>query len=444
MQSPPSRKWSQITNRHFVVVAIVAVFVGIIATIQGTATVSGAGDSDQLKFFFPAAQRILDGNPFTIYAIRSYGYPNYNPPLSTLLMAPLLWIAQTIHLPGTADCVANAYNAKSCRATLGFVGFFFIPFVVLMSIAAVQALRTVYSRLSQSEALMAFALIVLSPLTWQNFTTWWHFEQPMMLFFFISGLVQLQRQRYWFAGVLLGLAALSRTTSIVPLAAILTMLIVEREWQITARLVAMLTVVAAVGIGPFFLLDRRDTTFSLLQWRGSAPIGNSIWSIFIKTPFNSLAAHLDLPITVAAAVVIAVFAVKRLGASAFNQDLYLVVAIAMVLVPMLSKTNWPYYYAEPFVLIVIWEFVSLHTAPVGIWRWPVISLIFLSITATMSQFMGNASATHGGIVLRLMGLAQFAIMGIIIAMLWQRARELADANQHSIHNEQHRWIDISQ
>lgn len=427
MAATTGKSWGQIDRRHFIAVTLLAVAIGIIATIEGTAGVAGPKDTDQLDFFFPAAQRILDGHPFTIYAIRDavyQYYPNYNPPLSTLVMAPLLAIGQAI-MPGAHACVAAHYGNASCRSLLGFVGIMFIPFVILLGVAVLGALRRLYPQMSQGQALLAYSLIILSPLTWQNFTTWWHFEQPMMLFFFIAGITQLQARRYYLAGLLIGLALLTRTTAAVPIIALVVVLGAERAWLPLMKTFGVVTATVAVGLGPFFLFDRKDTTFSLLQWRGGAPIGNSIWSIFIGTPLNRFAERLDLYTTILVAAVIAFLAVRRFAVSAFGREVYVVLAIASLLVPMLSKTNWPYYYAEPFIFLVIWEFATLHDAPVGLWRWPALSLAFLSAASTLGQFMGLPSATGGGIVLRLMGVIQFASMLAFVAAVWVRQTDLA-------------------
>ncbi len=425
--------WGQIDRRHFIALGVLAAVVGIVAAIQGTADiVNGSFDSDQLRFFFPAAQKMLDGHPFQIYAIRDpFGYPNYNPPLSTLIMAPLLAIGQAF-LPGAGDCVASGFNAAntgdvSCRSLLGFVGIAFIPFVLLLGAAALGALRRLHPTMSQGQALLAYGLIVLSPLTWQNFTIWWHFEQPMMLALFVLGMTQLQAERPYLAGLLLGMAVMTRTTALIPLVALVVVLAAQRAWPTLLKAGGVIAAVVAVVLGPFFIFDRHDATYSLLTWRGSAPIGNSIWSIFLGTPLDSIARRLDEYTAILIAAAVAYLAVRRLGVSAFRREIYAVLAIAALLVPMLSKTNWPYYYAEPFVFLVIWEFATLHDAPVGLWRWPIVSVAYLCVAMTLAQFMGMPSATHGGIVLRLMGFIQFATMLAFAIVIWKRQSELPQA-----------------
>ena len=66
------------------------------AVVRSTRGVTTAADSDLTNFFFRSADYILNGQPFQMYAVHaSGGYPNYNPPLSIFLMAPLLSLART-------------------------------------------------------------------------------------------------------------------------------------------------------------------------------------------------------------------------------------------------------------------------------------------------------------------------------------------------------------
>ena len=65
---------------------------------------------------------------------------------------------------------------------------------------------------------------------------------------------------------------------------------------------------------------------------------------------------------------VAVLAVRRLGVSPYGREAWAVLAIATLAVPMLTKNNWPYYYLEPFVFMLIWEFASMHDRRLAVWR----------------------------------------------------------------------------
>src|SRR5512146_168010 len=73
------------------VVTIASLLIGAEAVVRGTRAVTTAADSDLTNFFLPSADYILRGDPWHMYAVRASGlYPNFNPPLSMFLYAPLL------------------------------------------------------------------------------------------------------------------------------------------------------------------------------------------------------------------------------------------------------------------------------------------------------------------------------------------------------------------
>src|SRR5579862_7338103 len=74
---------------------IFSLLMGGSGLVRGTSALHTAADSDLTNFFFNSATYILNGDPWHMYAVRASGaYPNYNPPLSMFLMAPLLGLAR--------------------------------------------------------------------------------------------------------------------------------------------------------------------------------------------------------------------------------------------------------------------------------------------------------------------------------------------------------------
>jgi hypothetical protein len=116
--------------------------------------------------------------------------------------------------------------------------------------------------------------------------------------------------------------------------------------------------------------------------------------------------------------VVAFVAASRLHISAYGREAWAVLAIAALAVPMLSKTNWPYYYLEPFILLLVWEFTSMHDRLAGVWRWPVLSFAYLVVAATLSQYIGLQSV--GALDRILVGLIEFAAMGAFAFAIWRR------------------------
>ncbi|MGH2516161.1 MAG: hypothetical protein ACRDHP_10950, partial [Ktedonobacterales bacterium] len=201
-------------------VTIFSVLLGAAAIVRGTRAVVSVTDSDLTNFFFKSAHYILNGNPWHMYAVRaSGGYPNYNPPLSMFLMAPLLGLAHALHFDANFG------------EQITFVALPFIAFVPLLGYLVLHALRALYPEMPETQRLLAFMLVVLSPLTWQSIGTWYHLEQPMMLCFLVGALIAFQRRQEGLAGVLAGLALVSRTTALIPLIALGVLLLAHREWR---------------------------------------------------------------------------------------------------------------------------------------------------------------------------------------------------------------------
>ncbi|MGH2485302.1 MAG: glycosyltransferase 87 family protein, partial [Ktedonobacterales bacterium] len=343
------------------------------------------------------------------------GYPNYNPPLSIFLMAPFLKLGQALGF-------AHNYGEQ-----ITIVALPFLIFVPLLGLLVLRVLSQLYPTMPETQRLLAYVLITLSPLTWQAYSPWYHLEQPMMLCFLVAAVFALQTQREALAGVLAGLAVLTRTTALMPLIALGTLLLAAGNWRSLMRLAAPAIVVAGVGLAPFFLVDRANAIYSFVTWRGTAAIGgNSIWDIFapsaggIRHTLNSAARRLDMPSVIVVVLIVAYFAARRLRISAYSREAWAVLAIAALTVPMLSKTNWPYYYLEPFVLLVIWEFGSLHDRRAGLWRWPVLSVAFLAVAGTLSQYIGLQSVGYLDRVT--VGLLEFAAMAGFAIAIWRRAQ----------------------
>ncbi len=408
----------------YAVVTVASLLIGVTAVVRGTSAIVVAQDSDLTNFFFKSANYILQGEPWQIYAARGSGltstYPNFNPPLSMFVIAPLLSLAHTLH--------AVSYGEQITVVSL--------PFVVLVPLLAyitVRILRWLYPEIPETQQFLAYMLIALSPLAWQSLTPWYHLEQPLMLCLLVLAIAALQGRHEGLAGLLAGLAFLTRTTALMPLVALGVLLLVAREWRGLMRFGGVAAAVSFVGLLPFFLFDPHDTIYSLVSWRGGSQIGgNSIWSIFaysgddgsIRHLINAVAERLDMYSVLLFIVIVAFLAARRRGISPYGVDAWAVVAIACLAVPMLTKTVWPYYYLEPFVPLLIWEYATMYNRRGGVWRWPVLSIAFLCVTATLSQFIGLHSVGYLDRVS--VGLLGFGAMLAFAYFIWMRlgARKL--------------------
>ena len=126
---------------------------------------------------------------------------------------------------------------------------------------------------------------------------------------------------------------------------------------------------------PFFLFDRRDAVYSLVTWRGGSPIGgNSIWSASStltsadlppRYALDHLVRRLDTP-TIFVFIALFVFlAVRRLRASPYGPEAWAIVTVGAIALPLLTKRNWPYYYLEPFIFLLIGNSPPCTTAAPG-------------------------------------------------------------------------------
>jgi len=396
-------------------VTVMGLLLGAEAIVRGTRAVVSITDSDLTNFFFRSADYILRGDPWHMYAVRASGaYPNYNPPLSIALMAPLLSLARAVGF-------ANNYGEL-----ITFICIPFLVFVPLLGYLVLRVLRHLYPEMPEAQQLIAYGLILLSPLTWQTYGTWYHIEQPMMLCLLVGAVLAVQQRREALGGVLAGLAVMTRTTGLIPLIALGLLLLFGGQWRALVKLAGAAAVVVAVVMAPFFYFDRVDTVYSFLTWRGTAPIGgNSIWSIFasgnttgLRHTLDMAARRLDMPSVILFVLVATYLAVRAFRITAYSREAWAVLTIAALAVPMLSKTNWPYYYLEPFVPMLIWEFTSMYDRRSGVWRWPVLSLSYLAITATLSQYIGLQSV---GVVDRVgVGFLDFAAMLAFVLLIWFR------------------------
>lgn len=415
MPAPPASDAVRLPQWAFPLVTVASLLLGATSIVRGTRGVMTIADSDLTNFFFKSADYILSGDPWHMYAVRALGgYPNYNPPLSMFLLAPLLGLARMLGFAGN-------YGEQ-----ITFVALPFIFLVPLMGYLGLRVMSRLYPNAPETLRLLLYAFITLSPLTWQSYSIWYHVEQPLMLCLLLGAGLALQARREGLAGALAGLAFLSRTTALIPLIALGVMLLLARDWRPLLKFGGVSALVAGLGFAPFVLFDMTDVKYTFLTWRGGAPIGSdSIWTIFSYTGnshtfslIDSVAKRLDMYTVMLVVVAVAFFAARRLRLTIYMRDMWAVLAIAMLATPMLSKQVWPYYYLEPLVFIVIWELSTLQDRVAGVWRWPVLSITFTLVAATLSQYVGLKSV--GRLDALILGISQTTLMALFTLGVWVR------------------------
>lgn len=418
------KDWGPGTAQRVVGLGLLAVLIGVVTIVQGTANIVVAPtDSDLLVFFLPAAQRIVEGTPFHVYDVHaSNGALLEVTPLSFWWMAIPLGLGQAIGIGQVESCVAEAFGTLDCRTVVWMVGLAFLPFVLLLGAVGVAAARFVNPALRRDDALFAGALILLSPLLWLAYTEWWHPEQVLMLLLVVAGAWHLQHRNSLVAGVLFGLALLTRPTALGPIAALLMLVLIAREWRRLVTVSVITAVVVGLGMLPYLLVDGRQAFEALFTYRAEISVGNSIWAFVRGSSIGELVKSYDRWIVLVATIGMAFAAARWRGVTANGTGAWGVMAIALMLVTLLGKRTWPYYYAEALVFLVIWE-VAARSGPRRGFSWPALSVLYLVLMATLAQYMGLQSITDGGIVLRLMAVAQFVAVGAVALGVWRLLRD---------------------
>jgi hypothetical protein len=242
-----------------------------------------------------------------------------------------------------------------------------------------------------------------------------------MIGLLVTTVIALQAGRDILAGVLGGLTLLTGLTAALPLLALVALLYATGQVRTVWRTGGLAVLILALGIAPFLLADQHDTAYSLITFRPGRPIGgNSIWVLVnFDRPHDlaSLVRRLDTPAEALVCIAAGYAAATRLRASVHSVEVWAVLAIGALALPMLVKVNWPYYYTAPFVLMLIWELGSLHDRT-GAARWPVLTVGYLIVASTLSPYVGTTSIGLGDRVIT--GTAEFAVMAGFAAAIWYR------------------------
>jgi hypothetical protein len=310
--------------------------------------------TDLEAFFFPATRIALQGHPFGVYAVRlGDAYPNANGPLS---LVPLTAVGALAQLLGWIDVL-------TLRRALIFAVFAIFPLLL-----AHEGLRTIArlngKPLTGFARYGVFALFLFSPLLWQGMLGYGHIELAIMLWLLLLGVNMLADGRASWAGALLGLALLTRSSALVYIIPLLGVTLWRRRWSQAARFVASYALVVVAGLAPFLIADRENTIFSLVSFRGELPVGGySIWGMLLGTPWETFAKHYDSLVVLGAALLITLLAlIIRRDLDVTSRDFLVVLALCGLCFTLFIKTVWPYYLFEPYVFIVAWWIPWLREA----------------------------------------------------------------------------------
>jgi uncharacterized membrane protein len=233
----------------------------------------------------------------------------------------------------------------------------FSIFSLLMAREAVAAIdRLRGARLNGLSRLLAYGVFAASPTLVNGVLGYGHIEQPMTLWLVLLAVRSLAKGRSASAGISFGLAMLTRSLAALPLIPVGLLLLVRGRWRALAWFAGSAALVVTLGLLPFLLADSTDTIYSLLTHRASLPVGGgSLWQLLVGTPYLWLPQHADVLFVLGLAMLLSlVVIVSRKDLEPSSRDIYGLLALTALTLPLLAKSVWPYYFLDAYVFGAVW------------------------------------------------------------------------------------------
>lgn len=302
--------------------------------------------NDLDNFFLPAVRIALGGHPLLIYTVRYWAIiANDNGPLGLVPLTPVVAIASRL---GWMDDVG--------LRRLLILGVFSI-FSLLMAREAVAAIdRLRGASLEGLSRILAYGVFVASPTLWMSVLGYGHIEQPMTLWLILLGVRSLGSGRSAVAGFTFGLAILTRSLAALSLFPLGILLLARGRWRAVAWLAGSAALTVALGVVPFLLADPTNTIYSLFTHRGLLPVGGgNPWQLLVGTPYLWVPQHWDvLFVSGLSALLSLIVIVGRKDLEPSSRDIYGLLALTAVTLPLLAKSVWPYYFLDAYVFGAVW------------------------------------------------------------------------------------------
>ena len=352
-------------------------------------------------FFLPAVRIALSGHPLLVYMVRFQTViANDNGPLA---LVPLTAVG----------AVASWLGWDDSRQLRAFVLATFSVFTLLMAREAVAAIdRLRGASLAGRSRVLAYALFVASPTLLIAVLGYGHVEQPMELWLVLFAVRTLLSGRTTAAGISFGLALLTRTLAALPLIPLGLLLMARGRWRAVAWLAASAALVVALGVLPFVLADPKDTIYALVTHRASLPVGGgSIWQLVVGTPYYWIAQRADVLFVLGLAVLLSLTVITaRTDLEPSSPDIYGLLALTALALPLLAKSVWPYYFLDAYVFGAAWWLGQ--AGPVGLRRQLIgatVPLIAVVGTLLTEYEMGATTAR--------IRLGEGVAMGVVLTVL---------------------------
>jgi hypothetical protein len=375
--------------------------------------------NDLDNFFLPAVRIALGGHPLLVYTVRYWSIiANDNGPLGLVILTPVVAVGSWL---GWMDDVG--------LRRLLILGVFSI-FSLLMAREAVAAIdRLRGDSLEGRSRVLAYGVFAASPTLWMSVLGYGHIEQPMALWLVLLGVRSLSSDRSAVAGISFGLAVLTRSLAALSLIPLGLLLLARGRWRALAWLAGSAALTVALGVLPFLLADPSDTIYSLVTHRGLLPVGGgSPWQLLVGTPYLWVPQHWDVLFVLGLSVLLSLMViVARRDLEPSSRDIYGLLALTALTLPLLAKSVWPYYFLDAYVFGAVWW---LGQARALAWgrrligaAIPLIAIIGTLLTEYEMETTTFRIRLVEGVA---MGLV-LAIVSVVLMVQLQRHMEEADA-----------------
>ncbi len=364
--------------------------------------------SDLDLFFWPAAELFAHGHPLLAYSVHAGPYPNANGPLSLL---PLTVVALLANALGWASNL----QLRDALATAAFSAFTLLAVWEALQLMATAGVTT--------RGGIAGATLALSVPLWIALGSFGHIEIPLEIWLSFLSLRLLLDGRPILSGAAAGLALLTRSACIVPVLALALMTFAyggeqpasHRVRRLLAFLIASVAITAA-GLTPFIAAEGTRVLDSLVTFRGTLPIsGGSAWVLIARGfPWGGVIRNYDGFIFTFGAIIVvsvALYRWRRETIEAWRVSALL--AAAACCIPLLSKTTWSYYLADPFAFAVL--AAVTRPGPSGPRAW--LAPVLLGLVSVMLAITGLSTPPTPAVVVTgvaasaLIALAMMAVLG---------------------------------
>jgi len=190
------------------------------------------------------------------------------------------------------------------------------------------------------------------------------------------------------------------------------LLVARGRWRALIAMGGSAVVTITFGLFPFALADRSDTIYSLVTHRAQLPVGGgSFWQLVVGTPYQWLPQRWDVLFVLGLVVLLSLIVIAgRRDLEPSSPDVYALLALTALALPLLAKSVWPYYYLDAYVFGAVWllgqaEPLALRRRLVGI-TVPLVAV--LGTFLTEYEMPSSAARTR---------LVEGVAMGLILSVL---------------------------